>query len=50
MNPRFKDGCTAGILGAAILVAIMYVMTAMGMGNPGFVKIGTLRKNFNLGF
>lgn len=39
MMSRIKTGCTAGILGAAILVAIMYVMTAIGMGNPGFVEM-----------
>ena len=39
MNPRIKKGCTAGIIGAAILVVIMYILKLAGMGNPGFVEM-----------
>jgi hypothetical protein len=39
MNPRIKNGFAAGTLGAAILVVIMYITKAMGMGNPGFVEM-----------
>jgi hypothetical protein len=44
MNPRIKNGCIGGILGAGILAAIMYIMKAMGMANPGFVEM--YRKTF----
>jgi hypothetical protein len=39
MNTRIKNGCTAGTLGAIILVAVMYVIMAIGMGDPGFVEM-----------
>lgn len=37
MNRRLKTGFIAGSLGAIILVVVMYLMKAAGMGEPGFV-------------
>jgi len=37
MNNRLVQGFIAGALGAVILVVIMYIMKAAGMGDPGFV-------------
>ncbi len=39
MNKRSMVGCTAGVLGAIILVTVMYIMKILGLGDPGFVGI-----------
>lgn len=39
MNNRLLQGFIAGCLGAVILVVIMYILQAMGMGEPGFVAM-----------
>lgn len=36
MNNRILQGFIAGCLGAVILVVIMYILQAMGMGDPAF--------------
>ena len=37
MKASIKTGFIAGCIGAAILVAIMYLMKAAGLGEPGFI-------------
>lgn len=37
MNNRLAQGFVAGALGAVILVVVMYILQAMGMGDPAFV-------------
>ncbi len=37
MNNRLAQGFIAGAVSAIILAIIMYIMKAMGMGEPGFV-------------
>jgi hypothetical protein len=44
MNRRLLQGFLAGYLRAVILVIIMFIMKAAGMGNPGFV--GMYRSTF----
>lgn len=44
MNRRLSHGFIAGALGAVILVVLMYIMQAAGMGDPGFV--GMYRAQF----
>lgn len=39
MNSRFSLGFTAGALGAILLVVIMYIMQAAGMGAPAFLQM-----------
>lgn len=40
MNKRLTDGFIAGAVGAIILVAIMYIMKATGIGeDPAFISI-----------
>lgn len=39
MNSYVGQGFIAGAIGAVILVVIMYIMQAMGMGQPGFVAM-----------
>ncbi|MEO6637206.1 MAG: hypothetical protein ABIN25_02950 [Ginsengibacter sp.] len=39
MNNRILQGFIAGCLGAIILTALMYVLKAAGMGEPGFVAM-----------
>lgn len=37
MNSRLKTGFIGGILGALILIVVMYIMQLAGMGTPPFV-------------
>ncbi|MEO6404728.1 MAG: DUF6789 family protein [Ferruginibacter sp.] len=37
MKVSIKTGFIAGCIGAIILVAIMYIMKAAGLGEPGFI-------------
>jgi hypothetical protein len=39
MNNRLVQGFIAGATGAIILVVIMYIMKAAGLGDPGFVSM-----------
>ena len=39
MNNQLSQGFAAGAYGAIILVIIMYIMKAAGMGEPGFVSM-----------
>ena len=39
MNNRLAQGFIAGAIGAVILVIIMYIMKAAGMGDPAFVSM-----------
>ena len=41
MNSKLLRGFIAGAIGAFILVIIMYILKAMGMGEPGFVSMYT---------
>jgi hypothetical protein len=47
MSNRLAQGFIAGAIGAVILVVIMYIMKAAGMGEPGFVQMyqGTFGTN-----
>ena len=37
MNNRLSTGFIGGCIGAIILVVIMYILQALGMGEPGFI-------------
>lgn len=37
MNSRLMQGFVAGAVGAIILAVVMYIMKAIGMGDPAFV-------------
>ena len=39
MKDRLKIGFVGGVLGALILVVVMYVMQLAGMGDPAFLKM-----------
>ena len=39
MNDRLKNGFIGGLLGALLLIVVMYLMQLMGMGEPAFVKM-----------
>ncbi|WP_347160139.1 hypothetical protein [Pontibacter chitinilyticus] len=39
MNNRLATGFIGGALGALLLIVIMYILQAAGMGAPGFVKM-----------
>jgi hypothetical protein len=39
MNNRLSSGFTGGVLGALLLILIMYILMLLGMGTPAFLKM-----------